>query len=109
MIRSLLTAAAATVALCSVASAQSLPPPTVTPAPVLVTPGTTTSVQGSIGPDGSIHGTAVQQGIGPNGQLVKEKHTYQNGPEGTVISHSQTQVDPDTGTETKSTTTTEQR
>jgi hypothetical protein len=68
-----------------------------------------TTIRANIAPDGSIRASTTQQSLDANGQEVTEKHTYRSGPDGTAESHSQIQVDPDTGSVTTTTTTTEQR
>lgn len=109
MIKSFATAAAAITLFSGVALAQS--------STTVIIPGTappstapsdgSTTIKANIAPDGTIHAQATQKTLGPDGQPIVEKHSYRSGPDGTQLSHSQTQVDPDTGTAvTNSTTTT---
>jgi hypothetical protein len=106
MIKSLLAATAATALLSGVALAQST---TViipgAPPPNAHSDGSTT-IKANIAPDGTIRAQATQKSLGPDGQPIVDKQSYQTGPEGTQQSHSQRQVDPDTGTAVTNSTTT---
>lgn len=106
IIKSLLTTAAATVMISGVALAQA--PPTVSIPPAGPSDSSTT-IKTNVAPDGSVEASATQKSLSPDGQAIKDKHTYSNGPGGTEESHSQTQIDTDSGNAvTTSTTTTQQ-
>jgi hypothetical protein len=88
--------------------AQSAPTVVIPSAPPPSGPSdSSTTIKATVAPDGTIHAQVTQKSLGPDGQPTVDQHCYQTGPEGTKESHSQTQIDPGTGTAvTNSTTTT---
>jgi hypothetical protein len=108
MIKSLLTTAAAAAVISGAAFAQSPPPTMINPAiPPAGPVDSSTTMKSTVSPDGSVHASTKQKSLDADGQVTTEKHSYHEGPDGTEETHSQTHLDPDTGSAvTRSTTTT---